>query len=292
MSVNLPTSTQENHRAHQLALVVLLEEFDRVCKSLDIPYVLFAGTMLGAVRHQGFIPWDDDLDILMMRGDYQRFLEEAPAVLNQERFYLQKEFSDHWPMFFSKLRLNQTACLEKYHPKDHETHQGIYIDVFPCDAAAKHSWGRKLQFYASKVVIAKSLDKRGYETDSVKKKVFMRVCELLPMSPFLYITRHGAENSKYVHSFLGGASGYSKNVYLRKWFEKRINVAFEERDFPIPAEYDEILRVLYGDYMQLPPPEEREIKQHAILVDLHHSYELYQNYRDGMNFDVHTRSIR
>ena len=80
---------------HQEAMKSLLEEFDRVCKALDIPYVLFAGTLLGAVRHRGFIPWDDDLDVLMLREDYDRFMREAPGVLNTDLFYLQQEFSEH-----------------------------------------------------------------------------------------------------------------------------------------------------------------------------------------------------
>ena len=141
----------ENHggndvKAHQKALLTLLAEFDRICRALSIPYVLFAGTMLGAVRHQGFIPWDDDLDVMMLREDYDRFLREADALLDQERFFLQKEFSAHWPMFFSKLRLNGTACLEKYHPKDHQIHQGVYMDICPCDRAAGSELGRRLQF--------------------------------------------------------------------------------------------------------------------------------------------------
>ena len=92
--------------AHQQALVSLLQEFDRVCRALHIPYVLFAGTLLGAVRHQGFIPWDDDLDVLMLRADYDRLLAEASTVLNTDDFYLQKEFSEHWPMFFSIPRIS------------------------------------------------------------------------------------------------------------------------------------------------------------------------------------------
>ena len=85
--------TQEGELAtlqeHQRALYCLLQEFDRVCRKLNISYFLFAGTLLGAVRHQGFVPWDDDLDILMKRKDYERFLKEAPAQLDQKRFYLQ-----------------------------------------------------------------------------------------------------------------------------------------------------------------------------------------------------------
>lgn len=280
------------HVDHQQALLIILREFDRICREFDIPYILFAGTLLGAVRHGGFIPWDDDLDIMMMREDYNRFLENAEKVLNRQKFYLQKEFSVHWPMFFSKLRLNGTACLEKYHPKDPETHQGVYIDIFPCDNALRSEFGRKLQFYASKVVIAKSLDKRGYDTDNKKKRLFMSLCRVLPMKPFLALTRKGSRNSEIVHSFLGGASGYSKNVYPRRYFTECTEAVFENGKYPIPKDYDGLLRLLYGDYMRIPPPDERAVKEHAILVDLENSYEKYRDYRDGMKFDVYTRSIR
>lgn len=283
---------QTMHIAHQNALLTLLAEFDRVCKELEIPYILFAGTLLGAVRHGGFIPWDDDLDVMMMRKDYERFLKEAPAKLDADRFYLQKEFSQHWPMFFSKLRLNGTTCLEKFHPKDPKMHQGVYMDIFPCDCAAKSFVGRKIQFYASKVVIAKSLWKRGYETDSKMKKLFMGICKCLPMTPFLYVVKKGRKDSEYVHSFLGAASSFSKNVYLRTLFDKRVDGVFENGWYPIPDAHDRLLTILYGDYMCLPPVEERAVKQHAILIDLHQSYEMYDHYRDDMNFDLHTRSIR
>lgn len=283
---------QASLRQHQQALYELLGEFDRVCKQLQIPYVLFAGTLLGAVRHQGIIPWDDDLDVMMLRSDYARFLKAAGDVLNQEKYFLQKEFSPHWPMFFSKLRLNGTACLEKYHPKDEDTHQGVYMDIFPCDDARPTKLGRLLQFAASKVVIAKALDQRGYDTDSKAKRVFMGACRLLPMKPFVWLTQRGKPGGKLVHGFLGGAHGFSRSVYERSWFEDRCSGAFEKGQYPIPRQYDAVLRGLYGDYLRLPPPEERKVKQHALLVDLDHSWEDYRGYRDNMKFDVYTRSIR
>lgn len=282
----------EQLEKHQQALNTLLQEFDRVCRLLDIPYVLFAGTLLGSVRHQGFIPWDDDLDVMMLRSDYERFLREADSVLDQEKFFLQKEFSQHWPLFFSKLRLNNTACLEKFHPKDPRMHQGIYMDIFPCDNAAQTEFGRRCQFYASKVVIAKALDKRGYDTDSRVKKLFMAACRLVPMKPFLNLAKAGKKDSAMVHSFFGAASGYQKNIYPRRYFTSREEAAFEGKRYPVPVEYDKLLHTLYGDYMQLPPPEDRVCKQHAILVDLEQSWEMYEHYRDDMQFDVYTRSIR
>ena len=284
--------TNTSCREHQQALLALLGEFDRVCKILDTPYVLFAGTLLGAVRHEGFIPWDDDLDVMMLRTDYDRFLAQAPAVLDSDRFYLQSEFAEHWPLFFSKLRLNGTTCLEKFHPKDPEIHQGIYIDIFPCDNAAATPLGRRVQFLASKVVIAKALDKRGYETNNPVKKIYMAACRLLPQKPFWRLAVKGRGDSEWVHSFFAAARSYQKNVHPREWFSRRSEGRFEDGVYPIPADYDAMLTALYGDYMTLPPPEERVCKQHALLVDTEQSYEAYQGYRDGMTFDIHTRSIR
>lgn len=282
----------ELHKAHQQELVVLLKEFDRICRELDVPYVLFAGTMLGAVRHQGFIPWDDDIDVMLFREDYERFLKEAPGLLNHDDFYLQQEFSEHWPMYFSKLRKNGTTCLEKFHPKDKMIHQGISMDIFACDYAAKNSVARKLQFFASKVVIAKSLDRRGYDTDSIIKKCVMLLCRLLPTKPFLHLTQRGEKSSNWVHSFLGGSSRYTKSVYPKEWFAQRTELRFEDGVYPVSLHYDAMLRQLYGDYTILPPIEQRNIKRHAILVDLERSYEEYAEYRNGMEFAVHTRSIR
>ena len=280
------------HKKHQETLLTLLREFDRVCRQLDVSYTLFAGTMLGAVRHKGFIPWDDDVDVLMLREDYERFLAEAHTVLDQKTFFLQKEFSDHWPMFFSKLRLNNTTCLETYHPKDPLTHQGVYIDIFPCDCARRSKMGRRIQFLASKVVIAKSLWRRGYEASGFKKKVFITLCRMLPQKPFLAIARGGSKTSEYVHTFFGAASSYSKNVYLREYFEFTEKLPFEGEEFSVSSHAGELLEILYGDYMQLPPPEERRIKQHAVLIDLEHSYEMYREYQKELKFEVLTRSIR
>lgn len=277
---------------HQRALYALLCEFDRVCGVLEIPYFLFAGTLLGAVRHEGFIPWDDDLDVAMRRVDYDRFIREAPAVLNREAFYLQAEFSDHWPMFFSKLRLNGTACLETHHPKDPLMHQGVYMDIFPCDNAFNSLLGQKLQFLCSKVIIAKGLYKRGYSTGSRVKKAFMTFCRMLPGGVFFRFVLGPKKTGEYVHSFFGGSSRFARSVYPAACFASQIRMPFVDGMFLVPAGYDSLLRILYGDYQVIPPEEDRRCKQHAILVDLKHSYECYEHYRDGMVFDDFTRSIR
>ena len=278
--------------AHQQLLLEMLKDLDAVCKCHGIRYQLFSGTALGAVRHGGFIPWDDDLDIVMLRDDYERFFEVAAQDLDKSVYYIQQEFTPHWPMQFSKLRCNGTACMEKYHPKDSEMHQGVYIDIFPCDDLSDHRIRRVMQYLASKVVIAKSLYRRGYVTDSLIKKCFMQLCRLLPLEPFRRCVVHGGSGSMRVHTFFGAGSKYKKNVYERTWFTELKEFPFEDGVFPVSAHYDALLTKLYGDYRRLPAPEERAKKQHVAILDLNRSYTEYLEQQRSMQFDTYTRSIR
>ncbi len=278
---------------HQKVLLRLLEEFDRVCKKYHIPYILFAGSALGVARHKGFIPWDDDIDIAMLRKDYEQFLRVAQAEVDSERFFLQKEFSEHWPCFFSKLRMNNTACIERCIPKDDKLHQGIYIDIFPVDNLSDGKLRRRIQFLASKVVIAKSLDRRGYLTDSRKKKIFMVFCRVLPLKPMLQLAKNVRNtDSKWVHSFFGAASKYAKNVFERTFFTERTEADFEDLKVPVSAHNHALLSRIYGDYMTFPSIEEIEEKIHGVIVDTERSYEHYIEEQKKMKFDRFTRSIR
>ena len=216
-------------REHQMVMLELLHQVDEVCRRHDISYALFAGSMLGAVRHKGFIPWDDDLDLIFLRADYERFLTIAETELDPALYHVQREFSPHWPMQSSKLRRNDTTCLEKYYPKDPKMHRGIYIDIFPCDALSDNRFIALLQFLASKVVIAKALDARGYVTHSTAKKLAMVLTRLLPRKPFVYLTRLGdRQNTRLVHTFFGGSKRWEKGVFPRMWLEHTIRVSFED----------------------------------------------------------------
>lgn len=277
---------------HKRIMLEMLEELDRICKKYNILYMLFAGSMLGAVRHQGFIPWDDDLDVVMLRDEYEHFLAVAPCEL-EDQFFLQREFSEHWPVFFTKLRKNGTACIEKHIPRDPKLHQGIYIDIFPCDNLHENRLLRGIQFLASKFVIAKSLDARGYLTDNLVKKAFILFSRLLPIKPLIRCTQYrSGKNSPLVHTFFGATSSYKKGVFPRTWLMQMIDMPFETGGFPVSSHYDEMLAVLYGDYMTPLPPEKRGCKVHAVIVDTNHSYEEYIGIQSTMVFKEYTRSIR
>ncbi len=279
-------------RKHQLALLQMLHEIDRVCRKHNIIYTLFAGTALGAVRHGGFIPWDDDLDIIMLRPEYERFLALTPDELGGA-YYLQREFSEHWPMFFTKLRRNGTACIERYIPRDPLTHQGIYIDIFPCDNLSDAPAKRGRQFLASKAVIARALYQRGYLTDNPGKKLAMQLSRCLPEEAlWAYAVDKREPESQMVHSFFGASSRYEKSIYPRKWFKETVLLPFEDGQFPVSAHYDELLTTLYGDYMTPTPVEKRGQKVHAEIVDLEQSYTEYIGVQEHMEFKEYTRCIR
>ncbi len=279
-------------RQLQHVMFDMLIKVDQICRRNGIQYQLFSGTALGAVREHGFIPWDDDLDIIMLRSEYTRFLEVAADELGPE-YYLQAEFTEHWPMFYSKLRRNGTAFIERYIPKDEQIHLGVYIDIFPCDNLHKSIVLRKLQFWGSKVVIANSLFKRGYLTDSPLKKVFMHLCRPVPVKKiWSFVCWKEGANSENVHTFFSASSKYGKNVFPREWFRQSVYLQFESGEFPVSASYDSLLRQLYGDYMIPAPYSERKYKVHAEIVDLEHSYEEYAGIQKNMKFEVLSRSIR
>ncbi len=280
-------------RAHQMIMLELLRELDGVCRRNGISYSLFAGTMLGAVREHGFIPWDDDLDVVMLRSDYQRFLDAAERELDHAKIIVQREFTAHWPMQSSKLRCAGTTCLEKYYPKDPQTHRGIYIDVFPCDALSDNALVARLQFFASKIVIAKALDARGYVTNSRLKKLALTLSRLVPLKPFRRLVLLGErQDTSRVHTFFGGSKQYRKSVYPRAWFQRFLSVPFEDGQFPISADYDALLTTLYGDYHTPPSEPLRSVKAHAFFVDTQRDYTEFPNAYDGVTFEVLTQSTR
>lgn len=277
---------------HQAVLLEMLCQVDKICRKYDIPYTLFSGTALGAVQHEGFVPWDDDLDVIMLRRDYRRFLQVAPGELG-ENYFLQKEFSQHWPMFFSKLRKNGTACMERFVPRDPLMHQGVCMDIFPCDNLSDKPLKRRLQFAASKLVIAGSLFRRGYITRSPAKKLLMQLSRVLPLGALhRYVLDEKEPQSRTVHSFFGASSRYGHSVYDRRWFTERIYLPFAGKAFPVSAHYEQLLTVLYGDWRLIPPPEERRCKVHGEIVDLDRSYENYLQQQKEKEYDILSHSIR
>lgn len=258
-------------------LLEILEYIDKICKENNIKYTLCAGSVLGSIRHKGFIPWDDDLDVMMIRSEYTRFLAAVKKDKN-EKFFLQEELKD-CPYYFSKIRMNGTTLIEKTDVKKkwHNMHQGIFVDIFPVDYASSHRLPRFLQTVCARLLTAQSLLDRGYNNAAFYKKVVMSLSVLfLPFKKvmFNYVIGVKKEKASATSTFL---ADYNK-FYSLSLMENIILGDFEKKQYPIPADWKNYLVTMYGETWTSPPSQkEIEYKIHAKIFSTSKNYTEFLN---------------
>lgn len=254
-------------KAHQEKLrksqIKILDEIVRICTLENINYFLDYGTLLGAVRHKGYIPWDDDIDIGMLREDYEKFLKVAPLKLKDE-FILcyYKTEPNHWHTF-AKIRLKDTVMLEEGN-KHLDMNFGIWVDIFPYDNISKpNSFGVKLRkkiFDIATTFIALKLDIEFYQ-DKEKEKKLKRISKLFSLK-FLYFIRelvskmNRNNKTNYISCFDEGTLKCYKGL-LRDKMIPCSKLLFEEKEYLVPNDYDYRLTSQYNDYMTIPPVEKQ-----------------------------------
>lgn len=253
-------------------LLSLLIEVDRICGKYDIPYYLSYGTLIGAVRHKGFIPWDDDLDIQMLRKDYDRFCEVCKQELDGKKFFLQTQKTDkHYNWVYGKLRLKNTSFIRagQEHIKQHD---GMFLDILPLDNMPVNKCKHKIALFICKLcrkVLWSQVGKKA-ESNNIMRMLY-KVLSFIPRSFAIFIFEFFAklDNDKET-DFLVSNNTFCQ-IYKREWYTERIKIDFEGYTFWGPKKYDEILSTVYGDYMKLPPLEERN----------GHCYASYIRFSDG-----------
>jgi len=268
-------------RKVQMVQLGIAKEIKRVCEILQIQYFLDGGTLLGAIRHNGFIPWDDDMDIGMMRDDYEIFIKKAPDLL-KENYFLQTWHTDPgYGLAFAKLRLNNTIYLEKA-AQYSSAHCGIYVDIIPYDDFPNNISDRKWQGRQHYILKRMILVKSGYRPWAVhisKVGKIVTYCVYMPIRILVFFIN----KRKLIKKFEKIATAYNRektdNLYIQggadygEWvvpcecFSDYAEHTFEDTVFMIPAGYDSYLRNGYGDYMQLPPECKREDRHKIIKVE-------------------------
>lgn len=239
--------TKDELRKHQLASLDVLIEFDSLCKKQGIKYYLFSGTLLGAIRHKGFIPWDDDIDVIAHREDYNRLLELRGKYFG--RYHMEERPTD--PTFL--------AFGEGLRDED------IRIDIFPLDALHGSLWKRRMFWFFMRaygfIIGMKNEEQLPFEQFRIPgillyyiiplngitlRKIYSRFMTLMDTDEeeCLGLLRSPYDTLKHV-------------TYEKRQFAKCVLVDFEGYKFPAPVDYHGVLSQLYGNYMELPPESQR-----------------------------------
>lgn len=251
----------------------LLAEFDRVCNVLNTPYVAWCGTALGAVRHQGFIPWDDDIDVAMLRDDYERFVKEAPAVIGDE-FNIENMNTD--PDFVSMvtyLTLKDTICIPDFF-EGCSYRKPICMEVFILDNMPDNAWDFKRQkirtWIWGRLIFLSASPTPYLPFDGMKKKVVNAICsavvvgmKAIRLTPQKLQAKWDKAAMKY-----DGQQTCRVADYADKNPEKlsaridelypAVDMSFDGIMIKVPRDYQAILTRNYGDYMKMPPVEKRK----------------------------------
>ena len=262
----------------QKKLLEVYESFQKFCKQHDIQYYAYGGTLIGAIRHHGFIPWDDDIDVLMLPEDYQKFCS-FKGKINDHFDIVDSRDNGYWLYDLAKFVDTKTTLWEV---KEHPFITGVYIDIFPL-AECNYSEGRKLllnyrrlSFLLDRAMSSFSLT--GFRENLKADKKFNLQSLIyavlgLPLFKVIWKQKHTkclnnikkGNGDKYVsyESMYG-----EREIYKKEWFESSSSMPFETLTIPVPNGYHEILTQVFGDYMQLPPEEKRVSHHSHYFLDL------------------------
>ncbi len=259
--------TIKENQEEALKILVRIAE---ICSKLRLRYYLAYGTLLGAVRHKGFIPWDDDVDIMMPRDDYKKlidyFMKNAEALKPLELFCPSN--NKNYPFYIARISNNE---FELEVDNEEPYGMGTFIDIYPLDGVGNDKKGavklrRKGKRLSSYCFLA---TRNRFEKGTTSSKFRL----LVKLPAYIYAKIRGKEhflreleklskkcnynNSNFVSCVTWGGAGNEKDILPEEWFGEGISLPFEDYSFLVPVKYREILTFFYGDYMQLPPESER-----------------------------------
>lgn len=250
----------------------LLAELMRVCNKYGLRYHVCYGSMIGAVRHHGFIPWDDDMDVWLPRKDYDRLCEIAPTEFRHPYFF-QTDLSDR--RYFTgvaRFRNSLTTAAIRGNETD-DFNNGIFIDVYPMDAAPRSSFQDKIQTFLQRTAMRGAKFNRGQNNSrsALKRAIGRGIGVLAHLVPYrawvaFYNWTMKLNGTSEVYAPLFSMSDHEKQIRVNEnEFNESVMMAYEFLNVPVPKSYDRILSTYYGNYMEFPPAEERGLWHEDVI---------------------------
>lgn len=275
----------------QNCIFSIVKDLDVFCRENDIEYYLMGGSALGAMRHKGFIPWDDDLDIFMTVPNYKKFLVAFEKAINNDqrysKYFLQKENTREWPLFLSRVCLNGTTMISdefKYNMRQHHT---VFVDIMCLYSAPENDVKRWFQYMAAQLLRVNALALCDFPNKSLSKRIALQISKLVvnPLTRPLfikYVHKYEGKNTKLVGHYFGRAR-FRRTSFLRGYLgNKPRYVPFEDIQLPVFENVEEYLVARFGNkWMEMPSQETKDqYPVHGNFVDLEKDYTEYMS-KDG-----------
>lgn len=263
----------------QNRILEIMKYIDYLCRKHDIQYFIMGGTALGAVRHQGFIPWDDDLDIFMTFEEYSKFKEVFQEEQN-EKFVIQEWRTSSKYLEYTKVRMNNTTFIESVFRDRTGMHHGIYVDIMILHKVPENRLIQKLVYYESKFVTAVGLSERNWIPKTRIQTILIQLIKRLPrewLSTICYrrIYRYDSLKNNFKWCYWITKANFQQGLFDRKYFDKAVDIVFEDIVLKGSVNIKEYLKLRYGDYMKLPSKEEQRNVVHAETYDAFRDYKEY-----------------
>ena len=264
----LQLNEQQLKRTHEIQ-VELLDQVDRICRKHGIKYMISDGTLLGAVRHKGFIPWDDDVDVSMERSEYERFCQICQQELDGDKFFFQTYKTDkNYPWFYGKLRYNYSRYVRV--GQDHlEMNDGIFLDIFPLDGVPNNAVIRFF-FNIKRFILRKMLYSvvgSVHAKNPLKRLAFKMMNRFPKKSVYKCFENMSKKYNILKYKYITNYS-FPERIRERRGLHELIDIEFEDKLYQTTACYDEWLTKMYGNYMELPPVEERHGNNDIVIFDI------------------------
>jgi lipopolysaccharide cholinephosphotransferase len=265
-----PQHDPDTTRKVQLKQLEIMIVLDRIFREQGLTYYLIAGTLLGAVRHQGFTPWDDDLDIFMPRADYDRLLKHGQRLLPESLFLQNYHTDKKCYILFTKVRMNGTVYKEQA-AAHLDCHHGVFLDIFPLDAVPDNLKTRKRNAFLigqiQKIMHQKlgMASQRGNPILRAIRSLIGQCCSIDILGSIIdrIARRYRHANTGLLSSVVEPVVGVEPWIMSPDQYGKPVELEFEGHKFFAPASYELSLEGKYGDFMRL-PPEDQRIGCHSI----------------------------